>query len=271
MTARLDKKFDEAASNKTPLLIAYVCVGDPDVESSVKIALSCVEAGADILELGVPFSDPTADGPAIARASQRAIAVGGGLEATLGAAKKIRAATDVPIVLFGYYNPILVRGEAKVVDEAADAGIDAFLIVDLPLDEGKDLRQRAIAREIPVIPLVTPASTNERLAQIHALGRAKTGFIYYVSVTGVTGVANADLGRAGVEAARVRDAVAAPVVVGFGVDSAEKAQLAAKGADGVVIGTAIVRRVEVADSLEECVTSISQFIGGIRSALAPHA
>ncbi len=271
MTARLDKKFDEAASNKTPLLVAYVCVGDPDVESSVKIALSCVEAGADILELGVPFSDPTADGPAIARASQRAIAVGGGLEATLGAAKKIRALTDVPIVLFGYYNPILVRGEAKVVDEAADAGIDAFLIVDLPLDEGQDLRQRAIALEIPVIPLVTPASTNERLAEIHALGRAKTGFIYYVSVTGVTGVANADLGRAGIEAARVRDAVAAPVVVGFGVDSAEKAQLAAKGADGVVIGTAIVRRVEVADSLEECVTSISQFIGGIRSALAPHA
>ena len=271
MTDRLDKKFDDAAAKKTPLLVAYVCVGDPDVESSVKIALACVAAGADILELGVPFSDPTADGPAIARASQRAIAAGGGLKATLRAAKEVRAATDTPIVLFGYYNPILVHGEAKTVDEAADAGVDALLIVDLPLDEGKELRERALSRSIPVVPLVTPASTAERLEQIRALDRSQTGFIYYVSVTGVTGTAHADLGRAGTEAARVRGIVNAPVVVGFGVDSAEKAILAAKGADGVVIGTAIVRRVEIADSLEECATSISQFIGGIRAALTPHA
>ncbi|MEO8876272.1 MAG: tryptophan synthase subunit alpha [Polyangiaceae bacterium] len=271
MTERLKKKFDDAAASKTPLLIAYVCVGDPSVESSVKIALACVGAGADILELGVPFSDPTADGPSIARASQRAIAAGGGLEATLRAAKEIRAACDTPIVLFGYYNPILVRGEAKTVDDAAESGVDALLVVDLPLDEGPELRARALARGIPVVPLVTPASAPSRLDKIRALDRAKIGFVYYVSVTGVTGAAHADLGRAGTEAARVRKAVNAPVVVGFGVDSPEKALAASTGADGVVIGTAIVRRVEIADSLEECITSISEFIGSIRNALASRA
>jgi tryptophan synthase alpha chain len=269
MTDRLDQKFADAAKSKTPLLVAYICVGDPDIESSVKIALACVKAGADILELGVPFSDPTADGPAIARASQRAIAAGGGLDATLRAAKEVRAQTDAPIVLFGYYNPILVRGESETVDDAAAAGVDALLIVDLPLDEGRELRERALAESIPVIPLVTPASTSERLNRIRALDRKQIGFIYYVSVTGVTGVANADLGRAGGEAAKVRAHVNAPVVVGFGVDNADKAILAAKGADGVVIGTAIVRRVEMAESLEECVASISEFIGGIRAALTP--
>jgi len=271
MTERLRKKFDQAAASKTPLLVAYVCVGDPSVESSVKIALACAAAGADILELGVPFSDPTADGPSIARASQRAIAAGGGLEATLRAAKEIRAACDNPLVLFGYYNPILVRGEAKTVDDAADAGIDALLVVDLPLDEGRELRARALARSVPVVPLVTPASAPARLDQIHALSRNEIGFVYYVSVTGVTGAAHADLGRAGTEAARVREAVNAPVVVGFGVDGPEKAILAANGADGVVIGTAIVRRVEIADSLDDCIASITEFIGSIRSALVSRA
>ncbi|MGH7328210.1 MAG: tryptophan synthase subunit alpha, partial [Polyangiaceae bacterium] len=184
MTARLAKVFDDARASKKSVLIAYVCVGDPSVEDSVKIALACAQAGADVLELGVPFSDPTADGPAIARASQRAIQAGGGLEATLRAAKEISAQSAVPIVLFGYYNPILVRGETKTVDDAAASGVDALLVVDLPLDEGVDLRARAAAREIPVVPLVTPATLPSRLDQIRALDRKKIGFVYYVSVTG---------------------------------------------------------------------------------------
>lgn len=271
MTARLQKTFDDAAAQKRPVLVAYVCVGDPTVEASVKIALACAAAGADVLELGVPFSDPTADGPAIARASQRAITAGGGLEATLQAAKEIRAASPVPIVLFGYYNPLLVRGEAKSVDDAAAAGVDALLVVDLPLDEGKELRDRAATHDLPIIPLVTPATRPDRLEKIRALDREKTGFVYYVSVTGVTGVANANLEKAAVAAASVRDAVKSPVVIGFGVDSAEKAKAAAAGADGVVIGTAIVRRVENADSLEDCIEDVSSFLREIRGALVQNA
>lgn len=267
MTTRLAKTFDDARASKKSVLIAYVCVGDPSVEASVKIALACANAGADILELGVPFSDPTADGPAIARASQRAIAAGGGIEATLRAAKEIRAQSPVPIVLFGYYNPILVRGEAKTVDDAAAAGVDALLVVDLPLDEGKELRARAASHGIPVVPLVTPATLPSRLEQIRALDRKKIGFVYYVSITGVTGAANANLTKAAGLAASVREAVNAPVVIGFGVDSPEKAKAAVAGADGVVIGTAIVKRVETADSLEDCVEEVSSFLGEIRGAL----
>ncbi|MEO8800609.1 MAG: tryptophan synthase subunit alpha, partial [Polyangiaceae bacterium] len=248
MTTRLTKTFDDAKASKTPVLVAYLCVGDPSVEDSVKVALACVAAGADILELGVPFSDPTADGPAIARASQRAIAAGGGLEATLKAAAEIRAQCSVPIVLFGYYNPILVRGEDVTIDDAAKAGVDALLIVDLPLDEGTTLRARAASYSIPIVPLVTPATTPARLEQIRAQGQQKSGFVYYVSVTGVTGVANADLDRAGAAAARTRDVVRMPVVIGFGIDNATKAKAAATGADGIVIGTAIVVRVENAET-----------------------
>lgn len=271
MTTRLTKTFDDARASKTPVLVAYLCVGDPSVDDSVKVALACVAAGADILELGVPFSDPTADGPAIARASQRAIAAGGGLEATLKAAAAIRARSNVPIVLFGYYNPILVRGEDATVDDAAKAGIDALLIVDLPLDEGAALRARAASHALPIVPLVTPATKPARLEQIRAQGREKSGFVYYVSVTGVTGAANADLARAGAAAAETRKATQMPVVIGFGIDGAAKAKAAVAGADGVVIGTAIVVRVENAESVDEAVRDVSVFLGEIRGALGPSA
>ncbi len=218
----------------------------------------------------MPFSDPTADGPAIARASQRAIQAGGGLDATLRAAKEIRAQSAAPIILFGYYNPILVRGEAKTVDDAAASGVDGLLVVDLPLDEGVELRTRAATHDMPIIPLVTPATLPSRLDQIRALDRKKIGFVYYVSVTGVTGAANANLNKAATAAAAVRAAVNAPVVIGFGVDGPEKARAAATGADGVVIGTAIVRRVENADSLDDGIAEVSSFLGEIRGALGPN-
>jgi tryptophan synthase alpha chain len=235
------------------VLVTYLCVGDPSVDESVELALGCVRAGADVLELGVPFSDPTADGPAIARASQRAIRAGGGLQATLRAARRIRAelesepsrGREVGIVLFGYYNPLFVAGEARVAREAAEAGVDALLVVDLPIEESGPLRDAARAHDLGVVPLLAPTSRAERVAAVKAA--ASVGgvpFVYYVSTTGVTGAAGVDASGAGDRAAALRADLGLPVVVGFGIDSGEKARAAAMHADGAVVGTALVRAVE---------------------------
>jgi tryptophan synthase alpha chain len=239
------KRLDAAFGRGKPL-VAYLCVGDPSVEESVELARACVRAGADVLELGVPFSDPAADGPAIARASQRAIAAGGGLEATLRAARAIRAAEPgVGIVLFGYYNPIFVRGEGRVAREAGEAGVDALLVVDLPIEESASLREAAGAQGVGVVPLLAPTSSPARVAAVRELAsRGGVPFVYYVSVTGVTGRGDVDARDAGERASRLRTEVGRPVVVGFGIDSREKARAAAMHADGVVVGTAIVRAIE---------------------------
>jgi tryptophan synthase alpha chain len=227
-------------------LVAYLCVGDPSLDQSIELARACVRGGADVLELGVPFSDPTADGPAIARASQRAIAAGGGLLATLHAAKTLRTLEpDVGIVLFGYYNPLFVYGEARAVADAAQAGIDALLVVDLPVEESGPLRQAARAAGLGVVPLLTPTSSASRVAAVRdAAAGGGTPFVYYVSVTGVTGSAGIDAGGAGDRAASLGAELGLPVVVGFGIDSREKARAAAVHADGVVAGTALVRVIE---------------------------
>jgi tryptophan synthase alpha chain len=241
MSRRLDTVLSRGKA-----LVAYLCVGDPSVEESVELARACVRAGADVLELGVPFSDPTADGPAIARASQRSIAKGGGLDATLRAVRAVRAAEPgVGIVVFGYYNPIFVRGEERVAAEAAEAGADALLVVDLPIEETAALRHAARARGVGVVPLLAPTSSAERVAAVKAAA-AEGGvpFVYYVSVTGVTGTGALDAREATDRAAELRTELRLPVVVGFGIDSREKARAAASRADGAVVGTAIVRAVE---------------------------
>ena len=240
---RLEAAF---ARSGRKVLIAYLCVGDPSVEESVELARACIGAGADVVELGVPYSDPTADGPAIQRASQRAIAAGGGFEATLRAARMLRAAEpEVGLVLFGYYNPFFVRGEARSAREAAESGVDALLVVDLPIEEGGTLRDAARAHRIGLVPLLTPTSRADRTAAVRDAAHLGTvPFVYYVSVTGVTGTGEIDATAASVRAARLRDELRLPVVVGFGIDSREKAQAAAADADGIVVGTAIVRAIE---------------------------
>lgn len=237
-----------AAFEKKPLLVAYLCVGDPTVEASFEIARALLDAGADMLELGAPFSDPTADGPVIARASQRAIEHGSSMRAAIEVGARLRKSTSAPLVLFGYVNPIIVRGERETVKRVADAGIDAMLVVDLPPEEGAELRDEARARSVDVIPLLTPTSAESRIA---AAKRVASGFVYYVSVTGVTG-ANTPGGVDPFDAAaraaqKLRTAMSLPVVIGFGIDSADKARRAAIGADGVVVGTAIVRAIEEAN------------------------
>lgn len=248
-------------------LVAYLCVGDPSVEESVALARACVRAGADVLELGVPFSDPTADGPAIARASQRAIGAGGGLEATLRAARAVRAAEpEVGIVLFGYYNPIFVRGEARLAREAADAGVDALLVVDLPVEETAPLREAARAHGVGVVPLLAPTSSPARVAAVReAAAQGGVPFVYYISVTGVTGRDDVDAREAGERASRVRAEVGLPVVVGFGIDSRDKARSAAAQADGVVVGTAIVRAIEEGRSAAERQGAVERLVRELRA------
>jgi tryptophan synthase alpha chain len=272
---RLERVFARSKSLKAwgpppnpRVLIAYLCVGDPSEEESISLACAAASAGADVLELGVPFSDPTADGPAIARASQRAIGHGGGLASTLRAARAIRAKNpDVPIVLFGYYNPIFVYGEERVVSEAAGT-IDALLVVDLPIEEAEPLRRLAAAKGIGLVPLLTPTSSPDRVDAVRrANARHPVGFVYYVSVAGVTGSAAAPLADASVEAGRLRDTLGLPVVVGFGIDSGAKARAAGAHADGVVVGTALVRGIEDAKSREEREAAVRSRVGELRAGL----
>jgi tryptophan synthase alpha chain len=235
-----------AFGDNRKVLIAYVCVGDPNVEESIEIARTCVRAGADIVELGVPFSDPTADGPVIAKASQRALAAGGGYDAALRAARALRTAEPAAgIVLFGYYNPIFVRGEARAAREAAEAGVDALLVVDLPIEESAGLRRAGGEHGLGFVPLLAPTSRADRVAAVReAAATSAIPFVYYVSVTGVTGSGAVDASEAGSRAAELRAELGLPVVVGFGIDSREKARRAALGADGAVVGTALVRAIE---------------------------
>lgn len=268
--SRLDRAFEGAAARGKKLLVVYLCVGDPSIEESVEFARAALEAGADVLELGVPFSDPTADGPTIARASERAIARGSSLSRVLDAASRIRQGSDAPLVLFGYYNPILIRGEARAVEEAKRAGIDALLVVDLPPEEGAELRRAAADAGIAMVPLLTPTSGPERVRA--AVARA-SGFVYYVSVTGVTGkAAGGALAAAAEEASRLREVSRLPVVVGFGIDEPSKARLAAgaglsRGADGVVVGTAIVKAIDAAPDAPARRRAVSELVGRLRRAL----
>ena len=266
MTAeRIERVFTERRAEGRAALVTYLTVGDPSVDDTVRCAIAAAEAGADVLELGVPFSDPTADGPVIAAAAHRAIAQGGSLRAALKVAASVRAASDVPIVLFSYYNPILAFGPERLPEAVAQAGGDGLLLVDLPPEEGADLRAAARAADLAVIPLVAPTTGADREPLVLAGAR---GFIYYVSLTGVTGSGAAPLVDAGRAAASLRARAQLPVVVGFGVTSPEKARIVAEqGVDGVVVGTAIVRAIAEAADADARVRAVRDLVGALRAGL----
>ncbi len=245
MTARLRAAFDRAAAENRAALVAYLTFGDPDVQTSLSVVEAVANAGADVIELGVPFSDPSADGPSIQRAMERALDRGASLPgALLAVAELRRRGVATPIVLFGYYNPIYVMGPEAFAARAATAGVDAVLTVDLPIDELAELATPLAAHGVSVIPLVAPTSTPERIAR---LGPFAAPFVYYISLTGVTGSAAA----APVDPARIatiRAAAKAPVAVGFGIRTPADAARFAAVADGVVVGTALVDRVAAGDA-----------------------
>jgi len=239
--ARLRATFESCREVGRPALVVYLTFGDPDPETSIEVVRAAVDAGADVIELGVPFSDPSADGPVIQAAMQRALVAGGSLPGAIDAVKVLRArGVAAPIVLFGYYNPPFVFGVERFASEVSAAGIDAVLTVDLPIEEIDELRAPLAAKGVGVVPLIAPTSTDERIARVGALG---VPFVYYVSLTGVTGAA---LATAQLDPARlqsIRDATGAPVAVGFGVKTPDDARAVGALADGVVVGSAVVARV----------------------------
>jgi tryptophan synthase alpha chain len=258
--SHLRAAFDRAAAENRAALVAYMTFADPDPKTSVDVVEAACRAGADVIELGVPFSDPSADGPSIQRAMERALGAGGSLMGALDAVKELRRrGVKTPIVLFGYYNPVFVMGVEAFARRAAEAGVDAVLTVDLPIDELAELAEPLAAEGVSVIPLVAPTSTPDRIAR---LAPFNAPFIYYISVTGVTG------GRAAapVDPARIamiRTAASAPVAVGFGIRTPADAARFAAVADGVVVGTAIVDQVAAG-----AVDSAAQRVGALVSELA---
>ncbi|HSC87793.1 MAG TPA: tryptophan synthase subunit alpha [Polyangiaceae bacterium] len=262
--SRIERTFEQNRAAGRTSLVAYVTVGFRNLDESYEAARAALEAGADMLELGVPFSDPSADGPVIAKASYEAIGQGGSLKSALQLAKKLREHSDAPLVLFTYYNPIVWFGDVALVEAAAAAGVDALLVVDLPPDEGAELRQAAAERGVAIVPLIAPTSGPEREKAILS---SASGFVYYVSVAGVTGTGVAPLAEAGRHAAELSTRFGLPVVVGFGVDSPEKAKLAASsGAPGVVVGTALIRALGGA-APGQGAAAVRELVGRLRAGL----
>jgi tryptophan synthase alpha chain len=227
-------------SNGHPKLVAYVTAGDPDLARSRDVLIALGRAGADVIEVGVPFSDPIADGPAIQRASERALAAGGTLAATLDLVRDVRANVPAPIVLFTYVNPVARMGLEAFVARAADAGVDGVLMLDLPIEEAGDMRRALDARGIDLIFLVSPTTTDARLAEAARLGR---GFLYAISRLGVTGARDAVATSAEPLVARIRKATDLPVALGFGISRPEHVREVMRYADAAVVGSALVQTI----------------------------
>ena len=240
---RIADAFAKANEEGRAALVIYLCAGDPSLDWTPELIAAIAEAGADVVELGMPFSDPTADGEAIQLASQRALKAGTTLKGALEAMKATRAKTDVPVLLFGYYNPLLVYGEEAIARDAKAAGVDGFLVVDLPPEEAAPLEAPIREAGLDYVPLVAPTSTPERKK---AAGAVASGFVYYVSMTGVTGAKATTLDVAAESAAALGGELERPVAVGFGIRTPEDAATVAAKADGVVVGSAVVRRIAAA-------------------------
>ncbi len=262
---RINQRLSSLRAEGRTALVIYLTIGDPSVEDSVACALAAVRAGADVLEIGVPFSDPTADGHVIAAAAYRAIQNGGSFRAALRAVEAIRRETQIPIILFTYYNPVASFGDERAADEAERVGADGFLVVDLPPEEGAALRARTKKNGLAIIPLVAPTTGLEREPAILS---GASGFVYYVSVTGITGTGAAPLVEAGERAAALRKRANLPVVIGFGIRTpADAERAAAAGVDGVVVGTEVVRTIAAASTTEARVAAVEALVSSLRTGL----
>ncbi|MFE0016218.1 tryptophan synthase subunit alpha [Mesorhizobium sp. NPDC059054] len=273
MTTRIDRRMAKLKAEGRPALVTYFMGGDPDYDTSLSIMKALPKAGSDIIELGMPFSDPMADGPAIQAAGLRALKGGQTLKKTLAIAAEFRKGDDeTPIVLMGYYNPIYVYGVDNFLAEAKASGIDGLIIVDLPPEMDAELCIPALKAGINFIRLATPTTDDKRLPKVL---ENTSGFVYYVSMTGITGSALADTTKVATAVQRIKEHTDLPVCVGFGVKTAEQARTIGASADGVVIGTAIVNAIanvlgpkgeKTADPAEAVATLVSGLAQGVRSA-----
>lgn len=238
MTARLEARFQRCRAEARAALVTYVMAGDPDPETSLAILRELPKAGADIVEFGLPFTDPMADGPAIQAAALRALKAGQTTARTLDLVRRFRAEdAETPVILMGYFNPIYIYGVERFLADAKAAGVDGLIVVDLPPEEDDELCLPALKAGLAFIRLATPTTDDRRLPAVLA---NTAGFVYYVSITGITGAATPDFGKVAAAVERIKRHTPLPVVVGFGVKKPEHAAAVAQGADGVVVGSALI-------------------------------
>jgi tryptophan synthase alpha chain len=276
MTTRIDARFAELKKQGRSAFITFLMAGDPDPSTSLEIIKALPRAGADIIEIGMPFTDPMADGPAIQAAGLRALKAGMTLKKTLAMVREFRkqdAAT--PIVLMGYYNPIYIHGVDRFLLDAYSAGVDGLIIVDLPPEEDTELCLPAMKAGLNFIRLATPTTDDKRLPAVLA---NTSGFVYYVSITGITGSASADTAEVGEAVARIKRHTSLPVCVGFGIRTPGAARAIAQKADGAVVGTALVDALRASldseghttaktvDAVADLVSSLAQGVRGAKQA-----
>jgi tryptophan synthase alpha chain len=239
--SRIDRRFAQLKEQRRKALVAFVTAGDPDYTTAKAILFGLPAAGADVIELGMPFSDPMADGPAIQASSLRALKGGHTMQRTLDLVHAFRVQNqDTPIVLMGYYNPIYVYPRERFLDDCVAAGVDGLIVVDLPPEADAELCLPAVERGLNFIRLATPTTDAKRLPAVLA---NTSGFLYYVSITGITGAAAPEVGAVHADVARIKKSTRLPVAVGFGIRTSEQAKAMAAGADGVVVGTALVEAI----------------------------
>jgi tryptophan synthase alpha chain len=273
MTTRLDTRFADLAREGRAGLVTYVMAGDPDRETARAILKALPGAGADVIEFGMPFTDPMADGPSIQAAGLRALGAGQTLKKTLEDIAWFRQGDPTtPIVLMGYYNPIYIYGVEKFLADANAAGIDGLIVVDLPPEEDEELCLPALKAGLNFIRLATPTTDDKRLPKVL---QNTSGFVYYVSITGITGMATPDFGATASAVARIKKHTSLPVAVGFGVKNADHASAVARGADAVVVGSALVDRLKgsldaegkaTAGSVASVTDLVASIAAGVRGA-----
>ncbi len=261
---RIDQTFTRLRAEGRKAFVAYVMGGDPDAATTAEVLAGLPAAGVDIIELGMPFTDPMADGPTIQLAGQRALEAGMTMDRVLDLVRGFRKQDDAtPIVLMGYYNPIYSRGVDRFLAEAKEAGIDGLIVVDLPPEEDEELCIPAQAAGINFIRLATPTTDDKRLPKVL---QNTSGFVYYVSVTGITGAAAAQAAEVGPEVARIKRQTDLPVIVGFGITTPEAARQIAGIADGCVVGSAIVKEIGAGKPVAEVLAGVAELAAGAHSA-----
>ncbi len=271
--SRIDRRFAACRAEGRAALVTFVTAGDPDADTSLAILKALPRAGADLIEIGMPFTDPMADGPAVQLSSQRALKGGQTLPPTLDMVRAVRAGeADTPVILMGYYNPIYIYGVERFLKDAREAGVDGLIVVDLPPEEDDELCVPALNAGLSFIRLATPTTDDARLPAVLA---NTSGFVYYVSITGITGSATPDFDAVAQSVARIKAHTDLPVVVGFGIKTGRHAAAIARGADGVVVGSALVEAVRAsldgegratATTVTAVETLVGELAAGVRSA-----
>ena len=264
MQSRIEKTFNKLKQSNQKALIPFITAGDPDLDTTKRLVIEMEKAGADIIELGVPFSDPIADGPVIQKASYRSLKAGTTLKKIIGLVKELRITTEIPLVLMTYYNTVFKYGVSEFVKDANDAGVDGIIVPDLPPEEGEGIIEEGKKKGLDTIFLLAPTSTRERIKMVASVS---TGFIYYVSLTGVTGARESLPETVEASVNKIRKTTDKPIAVGFGISTPEQAKRIASFADGVIVGSAIVSAVEKNINNPALIETVSGFVKNLKSGI----